>query len=139
MFGSLIFTRREGGFSRGTYIALAVGTIGLGLLVHLRAAMLGLAVRDVLRDALWATMIAWLAGAIAPRAALARRSVAALAFCFVVEISQSWHTPGLDAVRRTTMGHLVLGSGFDVRDFVAYAGGVVVAAFLEPRLWRLQK
>jgi len=48
----------------------------------------------------------------------------ALAFCCAVEFSQLWHTPWLNAVRRTTAGHLVLGSGFNARDLVAYAGGV---------------
>lgn len=126
-------------FSRGTgkesptrsfYSLLACSTIALGLLVHLRGAVLGPTVRDVLGDALWAAMVAWLAGAIAPRAPLWCRTGAALGFCFAIEISQLWHTPGLDALRRTTAGHLVLGSGFEARDFVSYAAGVLGAALL---------
>ena len=38
---------------------------------------------------------------------------------------------GLDVVRSTTVGHLVLGSGFDPRDFAAYAGGVLAAVTCE--------
>jgi hypothetical protein len=41
--------------------------------------------------------------------------------------------PVLDALRRTTAGHLALGSGFDRRDFAAYAGGVLAAVLLERR------
>ena len=47
--------------TRATSVALAVGTMLIGLDVHLHGgAILGLALRDVLGDALWAMMIAWL-------------------------------------------------------------------------------
>jgi hypothetical protein len=55
----------------------------------------------------------------------------ALAVCFVVELSQLYHAPALDALRQTTVGHLVLGSDFDPRDLAAYAAGVLAAAMLE--------
>lgn len=113
------------------YLALAVGTIALGLLVHLGGAALGPVARDVLGDALWAAMLAWWLGALAPAASPWRRGAAALAICVAVELSQLVHTPALDAVRRTTPGHLVLGSGFDPRDLVAYAAGVLAAVLLE--------
>jgi hypothetical protein len=34
-------------------------------------------------------------------------------------------------VRATQVGHLVLGSGFEARDFAAYAVGVALAAVIE--------
>ena len=116
---------------RACFTALACATIAVGLLVHLRGAALGPAVRDVLGDALWAMMIAWWAGALAPSARLAARSAGAYAVCAGVELSQLYHTPTLDAVRATGVGHLVLGSGFDPRDLAAYAAGVAIAALLE--------
>jgi len=88
-------------------------------------------VRDVLGDALWAVMVTWLIAAIAPSLRLAWRVVVALAVCFAVEFSQLLHFPPLDALRGTTVGHLALGSGFDPRDFAAYAGGVLAAILLE--------
>jgi Protein of unknown function (DUF2809) len=117
--------------ARASYVALALGTIALGLGVHWRGAALGPTIRDVLGDALWAAMIAWWVGAVAPGASLRIRAAAALALCVGVEVSQLYHTTVLDALRSTTAGRLVLGSGFDPRDFVAYALGVLVAAFLE--------
>jgi hypothetical protein len=48
-----------------------------------------------------------------------------------VELTQLYRTAGLDAVRRTTVGHLILGSGFDLRDLAAYALGVLAALVLE--------
>jgi hypothetical protein len=75
-------------------------------------------------------MIVWWIGVAAPRQPLPARAAAAMAICAAVEISQQYHTPWLDAVRSTTVGHLVLGSGYDPRDFVAYAAGVLIAVLL---------
>lgn len=116
---------------RAAYVALAVATIAIGLLVHLRGSFFEPVTRDMLGDALWASMIAWWLGALVPRARLAARSAAAFAICAGVEVSQLLHSPALDAIRATRMGHVVLGSGFDARDFLAYALGVAGAALLE--------
>jgi len=116
---------------RTRYVALAVGTIALGLAVHWRGDALSPVVRDVLGDALWAAMVVWWISAIAPASRLPWRAAVALALCFAVEFGQLWRFPALDALRRTTAGHLVLGSGFDPRDFGAYAAGVLTAVLLE--------
>ena len=75
-------------------------------------------------------MIAWWAGAVAPRLRLAARNAASYAGCVAIEASQLYRAPGIDAVRATWLGHSVLGSGFDMRDLGAYALGVVGAAVL---------
>jgi hypothetical protein len=108
-----------------------MGTIVVGLAVHLHGGALSPVARDVLGDALWAAMIFWWVGAAVPAVRLSRRAVVALAFCFAVELSQLYHAPGIDALRETTLGHLVLGSGFDPRDLAAYAAGVLTAALVE--------
>jgi hypothetical protein len=112
-------------------LALVAVTILLGLAVHWRGGALSPVVRDVLGDALWAAMAAWGIAAVTPAIRLSRRAAVALALCFVVELSQLVHWPALDALRRTTMGRLALGSGFDPRDFAAYAAGVLSAVLLE--------
>jgi hypothetical protein len=122
--------------TRTRYVALAVGTIGLGLVVHLRGGFLSPDLRDILGDALWAAMVVWWISAAAPALRLPRRAAVALAFCFVVEFSQLVHVPWLDALRRTIAGHLALGSGFDPRDLAAYAAGVLAAVFLERAIAR---
>ncbi len=119
---------------RARYVALALGTIVVGLVVHLAGGALAPAVRDVLGDALWGAMIAWWVGALAPQAPRATRGAVAYATCVAVELSQRYHTPTLDAVRATRIGHMVLGSGFYPRDLAAYALGVAVAMWLEQRL-----
>ena len=117
--------------ARAFYFALAIGTIALGLAVNRRGGMLSPAVRDVLGDALWGAMMAWWVAVAAPAVPLQGRAVLALAICFAVEFSQLSDAPVLDALRRTTAGQLALGTGFDPRDFAAYAAGVLAAVILE--------
>lgn len=119
--------------TRGRYFGLAVGTIAIGLTVHLRGSFLPPAFRDILGDALWAVMVVCWLGVAAPRASLTTRAFAAFSVCAAVELSQRVHAPWLDALRATLVGHLILGSGYDPRDFVAYAAGVVVATVLARR------
>ena len=116
---------------RVVFVALALGTLGLGLLVHSSAWAVPGAVRDKLGDGLWATMVVWWVGVLVPRAPVWSRSLAALAFCWTVEASQLYHAPWLEVARATTLGQLVLGSGFDAGDLGAYALGVLAAAMGE--------
>jgi hypothetical protein len=116
---------------RAVFVVLALATIVAGLVVHRGGIPLGPVARDVTGDALWAAMIAWGLGAVAPRRPIVVRSAVALAVCVAVELSQLVHTPSLDVLRTTTLGHLVLGQGFDPRDLAAYTLGVAVASLLE--------
>jgi hypothetical protein len=115
---------------RVLYSAVAVGTIAVGLAVNRGVLPLGGRARDLIGDALWAFMMTWWIAALAPGVSLRRRGVIALAICFAVEFSQLLHSPYLDALRRSVVGRLVLGSGFDARDLVAYAVGVVAALLI---------
>src|SRR3954462_2075329 len=96
---------------RATYAGLAFATIVVGLIVHWSASRVDPTVRDILGDALWAAMIVWWIGVIAPSARPIIRAACAYAVCVVVELSQLYHSPAIDAVRETTLGGLVLGSG----------------------------
>jgi hypothetical protein len=109
-------------------------TIAVGLLVHLRGTTLGPAVRDVTGDALWAAMVTLWVGALAPAARPVARAAAAYGVCLVVEVSQLYHAPAIDAVRATFVGALVLGTGFDPRDLAAYALGVASVLLLDVAL-----
>ena len=116
---------------RAPYLALAAGTIAVGLAIYLRGAILPHSLRDFTGDALWAAMAVWLTAAVVPSAALRLRALTALAVSFAVEFSQLYHSPTIDALRATTVGHLVLGNGFDPRDLVAYAVGALAAVLLD--------
>jgi hypothetical protein len=114
------------------FIALAVGTIVLGLLVHLVGkGLLHPVARDVIGDALYAVMIYWWVGAAAPQASLQQRGFIALAVCVAVELSQLYRAPAIDALRATLPGHLVLGSSFDWRDLGVYTIGALAAVLIE--------
>ena len=116
---------------RAWYVAVAVTTIVLGLWIHRDGIPMGVVARDFLGDALWAMMIAWWIAALAPDARVLARGAVALGICFAVEFGQLLHIPELDAFRRTVFGHLVLGTGFDPRDLVAYASGILGAVLFE--------
>ncbi len=117
--------------TRIRFVGFAVATAAVGLFVFRAGGALPPAMRDVLGDALWAAMVTWWIAAAAPTARRPWRAVLALALCFVIEFSQLHHAPALDAFRRTTIGHLLLGSGFDSRDLIAYAAGVFGAVLVE--------
>lgn len=103
----------------------------VGLMVHLSSSRLNPVVRDMLGDALWAMMMFFCVGVFLPHARCRTRIVAAFAICAAVEVSQRYHSPRWDAFRATLPGHLILGSGFDPRDFLSYSLGVAAAAALE--------
>lgn len=119
---------------RGLFAALAAATIVVGLLVHRRGDVLGATARDVVGDALWGMMMAWWVGVLAPHRSRRWRALLAVSLCTAVEVSQLVRWPWLTALRRTTLGHLVLGSDFDARDLAAYMIGVLAAVLLEQRL-----
>jgi Protein of unknown function (DUF2809) len=117
--------------SRLHYVTRAVLTIAAGLWIHRGGLSLGAVARDVTGDALWAMMMLWWVSALAPSASILTRAGAALGICIAVECSQLLHAPWLDHVRATVVGHLVLGSGFDPRDLVSYAAGVLLGAAID--------
>lgn len=117
--------------TRLAFVALALGTIVVGLALRSRGGLLPRGIGDPVGDALWAMMIFWWTGALVPAGGAVARAVVALLVCWAVEFSQLVHAALLDAWRETTMGHLILGSDFDARDLVAYAVGVLIACGLE--------
>jgi len=116
---------------RSAFATLALSTICIGLVVHWFGTALPPTMRDVIGDALWAMMVFWLIGAVVPEKPVVVRCALALAICWLVEFSQLYHAQSLDAFRATTIGHLVLGSDFGLRDLAAYALGVFAALGLE--------
>jgi hypothetical protein len=117
--------------SRGRYALAVVLTIVAGLASRAYAAYLPWWLAKNAGDALYATMVFWGFGFLAPRARTQRIAVAATAFCFAIEFTQRYQAPWLDAVRATTPGRLVLGQGFHAFDLVCYVAGVALGVGLE--------
>jgi hypothetical protein len=64
-------------------------------------------------------------------------AVSVFGFCALVEVSQLWRPAFLQTLRRTFLGAVVLGSGFDWPDFVYYAIGIGLAVGID--LWSAQR
>jgi len=58
-------------------------------------------------------------------------SVLALVFCFCIEFLQLYRAEWLLAIRRTTLGHYVLGQGFLWSDLVFYTLGIVIVFLID--------
>jgi len=82
-------------------------------------------------DTLYATMVFVVLGILARRWSTARLALTALACSCVIEVSQLYHAPWIDAIRRTRPGALVLGYGFLWSDLACYAAGVALATAVE--------
>ena len=82
-------------------------------------------------DALWALMVFLGCAFFKPRASTRRLAAAALAIACLDEFSQLYQAPWINAIRSTTMGHLVLGSTFSWLDMAAYAVGVSMGALID--------
>jgi len=86
-------------------------------------------------DALWAWMMFLMVGFLRPAWSTAAVAALAAAICFAVEFGQLIRTPWLVALRDTTLGHLVLGSGFHASDLLAYLVGIALGVAFES-MWR---
>lgn len=108
--------------SRPIYALFVAFVIILGLASRTRFAPLF--VHEYAGDALYALMIFFGFGFLFPKIPTIKIAALALAFCFVIEISQLYHAPWIDAIRHTTLGGLVLGFGFLWSDLACYFVGV---------------
>lgn len=61
---------------------------------------------------------------------------AALGVSYLIEVSQLWHPPFLEALRATTLGGLILGYGFLWSDLACYTVGAGICAVAETVLRR---
>jgi len=122
--------------NRLSHAVLVLVVIAAGLASRRYPELLPAALGKYPGDALWALMVMLLYGLAWPRWPIGRTALAALATSFAVEFSQLYQADWINAIRHTTLGHLVLGSGFHAMDLLAYAVGVAVGALAELLLLR---
>ncbi|PQO45242.1 DUF2809 domain-containing protein [Blastopirellula marina] len=113
------------------YLAAAVIVIGLGLASRRFRGELPPFIGTYSGDALWALMMYLLVSTLVPGRAIRTRALIAMGISTLVEISQLYHAPWIDAIRHTTLGGLVLGFGFLWSDLVCYAVGITAGASIE--------
>ena len=82
-------------------------------------------------DTLWALAAFLFFGLVLPRVSTWRVALLAISFSIVVEVSQLYHAPWIDSIRRTTVGGLVLGYDFVWSDLACYAVGVCLGILIE--------
>ncbi|CAG0942864.1 hypothetical protein BROC_02031 [Candidatus Brocadiaceae bacterium] len=82
-------------------------------------------------DALWALMVFLGFCFIFQKQKTRYCALYALLFSFGIEFSQLYQANWLNTIRQTTLGHLILGSGFDAIDFIAYSIGIVLGILIE--------
>lgn len=85
-------------------------------------------------DALWATLVFFIWILLFPKISLKIHFVLAMATSLCVEFSQLYHAPWINGLRQTILGKLVLGSGFDPIDLIAYLCGCLVGVVIASRL-----
>jgi hypothetical protein len=117
--------------SRLPYLLCFLGVIVLGLASRRYADRLPSWLAQNAGDALWALMVFVGVGMLFPRWPTARTGAAALAFAWLIEVSQLYHAPWIEDIRGTRLGGLILGFGFLWSDLLCYAVGVFAGVLLE--------
>ena len=117
--------------NRLLYAVLVLLVIGTGLLWRSRFLPLSPFACKYGGDALWAAVVFVGFGFLFRHISTLRLSLLAFGFAWVVEFSQLYHAPWVDAIRSTLPGRLVLGSTFNWPDLAAYAVGITLSAMLE--------
>jgi hypothetical protein len=123
--------------SRAVYVALAAGTVVLGLASRRFRSELPSVVADYAGDTLWAAMVYLISAALWNRASSKRLALGAALFCLVIELSQLYNGNWINRVRATRVGGLVMGHGFLWSDLVCYAVGVGLAVLIDSLCRRL--
>ncbi len=86
---------------------------------------------DYAGDTLWALLVFFIFGFIFITKPTLQIGVLAISFSFLIEISQLYHAPWIDAIRHTTLGALALGFGFLWTDLICYTIGVFIGILIE--------
>jgi hypothetical protein len=82
-------------------------------------------------DALWALTVFLVWAFFKPKVPTLTLALLALATSYADEFSQLYQAQWINSIRRTTLGHLLLGSTFSWFDMCAYTVGVAVGAVLD--------
>lgn len=117
--------------NRIVYFLLIIITILAGLGSRHYGGHLPSWVHLYLGDSLWALMVFWMVGFLFRQKATGWVAVVSLLFSYIIEISQLYHAPWIDAIRATTLGGLVLGFGFLWSDMLCYTIGIVFGMLME--------
>ena len=124
-------------FNKLSYFLITIVVMLMGLASR-RFSTVGSFIYDNLGDALWAAMIYCGIRFLFIKMPKKTSAVVALSFCFFIELTQLYQADWINALRHTTLGGLVLGSGFLWSDIVMYSVGVGFAWFFDDFLGKMK-
>ena len=113
--------------SRFFYFILITTTIILGILSRKIEG-----VPTFFGDSLYAVMVYFGLRMFFLNLNLKKTAILALCFCFCIEFLQLYRAEWMLEIRRTTLGHYVLGQGFLWSDLIYYTLGVLIAFGIDP-------
>lgn len=117
--------------SRKIYFGVIILTIVLGLLSRKIKYLLPDILNLYLGDAIWAVMIYTMLAFIFVHKSSKHVAIFSLVFCYAIEASQLYQAPWINSIRNTTIGALIIGSGFLWSDLIAYLIGILFAFMFE--------
>ena len=108
------------------YLTLIVSTIILGILSRV---LVG--IPTFIGDILYASMIYFGMRFLFATTTIQKAGIYALVFCFCIEFQQLYRAEWIVEIRRTVVGHYILGQDFIWWNLVCYCIGILVAYLLD--------
>jgi hypothetical protein len=105
--------------------------IGLGLLSRKYSGFFPVQIAKYPGSALWATAVFFVVGLLLRNQTTLHVGLTAIVISTLVEFSQLLNIAWLIEIRRTSIGHLFLGSTFNAPDLLAYAIGIALGCIVE--------
>ena len=124
--------------SRVNYLIYTFLVMCMGLASRKYQAHLPYIIGKYSGDILWALMVFFIIGLLLKRESIMKVSIITLLFSFGIEISQLYHAPWIDGIRKTIMGRLILGQGFLGSDLICYMFGILIGVLIELQM-RIKK
>ncbi|TCO79483.1 ribosomal maturation YjgA family protein [Marinisporobacter balticus] len=117
--------------SRMAYSIFIIIVISLGIASRYFSVYLARWIAKYAGDVLWGLMVfLWVGFSLKDRSTRFVGRIA-LIFSFFIEITQLYHAPWIDSIRKTFIGGLVLGFGFLWSDLICYTVGIGIGVLVE--------
>ncbi|MBI9036945.1 MAG: DUF2809 domain-containing protein [Bacteroidales bacterium] len=125
--------------NRIIYLVLIILSSLLGIGSRFFAEVLPDFIANYAGDTFWAMAVYFLVRFIFPGKNKIQSSIISFAFSVCIELSQFYHVPWLDNIRKTIIGGLILGFGFMWSDLICYAAGIIIGLLLDNLLLTSRK
>lgn len=114
---------------RRTYLIIILIIIVLGILSR-KISIIPLCIGDIL----YAIMIYFIIRMCFVNLKIYQIALISLVICFLIECSQLYQESWIFELRKTLLGHYVLGQGFLWSDLIAYVFGISIAYLLDKKV-----